>query len=249
MQSSQPFRRSLVVFLENGGGFGHLALPPAASRAFDYWCEVGARVMLSALGVNRFWHEIRILEDQRAQPEELLSTLVGLSQRSAIDLLVLAHGTDAGAVGWQGTCLDQGFLHELQAVQVDRGLPVKLRCVYTIACRSGVQAAAWLAAGAHAVNGICGDNWLPIPTLPLFIHQWQSGLTFAEAAVSAHLRTLHWARTLVPEGEPWRGRIEASRQFVVGNRDVRLVETFHQIKTGLEPGLQRAKTRPSQPSR
>lgn len=229
MEDPLPGRRSLVVFLENGGAFGHLNLPPALSRALDYWSELGARAMLSALGADRYWQEIRVLEDQRAQPEELLSTFVGLGQRQTVaDLLVLTHGSPAGAVGWQGACLDQGFLDELRAVRTGYGLPVHLGCVYTIACHSAHQADAWLAAGAQAMNGILGENWLPVPTLPLFLAQWQRGATFGEAALTAHLQALHWARSLAGRDPTWRDRIEASRQMVAGRQDVRLAAGLSQ---------------------
>lgn len=230
MEDSVPGRRSLVVFLENGGAFGHLRLPPALSRALDYWSERGARTMLSMLGVDRHWQEIRILEDQRAHPDELLSTLVGISQRAVADLLVLTHGLPEGAVGWQGACLDQEFLDELQAMRTGHGLPIHLGCVYTIACHSASQADAWLAAGAQAVNGVLGENWLPVPTLPLFLARWQKGATFGEAALTAHLRALHWARGLAGRDETWQGRIEASRQMVAGRRDVRLAEGLSQVR-------------------
>ncbi len=230
MEDSIPRRRSLVVFLENGGAFGHLNLPPALSRALDYWSERGARSMLSMLGTDRHWQEIRILEDQRARPDELLSTLVGISQQAVADLLVLTHGLPEGAVGWQGACLDQGFLDELQAVRVGHGLPMHLGCVYTIACHSASQADAWLAAGAQAVNGVLGENWLPVPTLPLFLARWQRGATFGEAALTAHLRALHWARGLAGRDETWQGRIEASRQMVAGRRDVRLAAGLSQVR-------------------
>ena len=231
MGNSVPGRRSLVVFLENGGAFGHSNLPPALSRALDFWSEYGARALLSVLGAERHWQQIRILEDQRARPEELLSTLVGISQRTVVDLLVLAHGSPEGAVGWQGACLNQAFLDELQAVRVGSGLSVHLGCVYTIACHSAHQADAWLAAGAQAVNGICGENWLPVPTLPLFLARWQTGATFGEAVLAAHLRTLRWARTLAPGNGTWHDRIEASRQMVAGRRDVRLAEGWPPVRS------------------
>ena len=230
MENSIPGRRSLVVFLENGGAFGHSNLPPILSRALDYWSERGARTMLSMLGTDRHWQEIRVLEDQRARPDELLSTLVGISQRAVADLLVLTHGTPEGAVGWQGACLDQGFLNELLAVQVGYGLPMHLGCVYTIACHSASQADAWLAAGAQAVNGVLGENWLPVPTLPLFLARWQKGATFGEAALTAHLQALHWARGVAGRDATWRGRIEASRQMVAGRRDVRLAAGLSQVR-------------------
>ena len=230
MENSISRRRSLVVFLENGGAFGHLNLSPTLSRALDYWSERGARTMLSMLGADRHWQEIRVLEDQRARPDELLSTLVGISQRAVADLLVLTHGSPEGAIGWQGACLDQGFLNELQAVQVGYGLPMHLGCVYTIACHSASQASAWLAAGAQAVNGVLGENWLPVPTLPLFLARWLKGATFGEAVLTAHLQALYWARGLAGRDEMWRGRIEASRQMVAGRRDVRLAAGLPQVR-------------------
>ncbi|MYD89939.1 MAG: hypothetical protein F4Y08_06310 [Caldilineaceae bacterium SB0662_bin_9] len=229
MENPVPGRRSLVVFLENGGAFGHLNLPPTLSRALDYWSERGARTMLSMLGADRHWQEIRVLEDQRAHPDELLSTLVGISQRAVADLLVLTHGSPEGALGWQGACLDQGFLDELQAVRVGHGLPLHLGCVYTIACHSAHQADAWLAVGAQAVNGVLGENWLPVPTLPLFLARWQKGATFGEAALAAHLRALYWARGLAGRDTTWLARIEASRQMVAGRQDVRLAEGRSQV--------------------
>ena len=173
-----------------------------------------------------FQQDLEVLEDQRARPEELLSTLVGVGQRTVVDLMVLAHGTHEGAVGWKGACLDQEFLDELQAVRNRHGLPVQLRCVYTIACHSAQQANGWLAAGAQVVNGVLGENWLPVPTLPLFVARWRKGATFGEAALAAHTRSLSWARALAGRDWMWQDRIEASRQMVAGRRDVRLAESL-----------------------
>lgn len=210
----------LIVFLENGGAFGHLELPPRARQGLDYWSEEAAKWALGWHGLRRVYDRIWILEDHRALPAELGSALLGASRHQAVDLLILAHGAPEGFRGWQGTVVGADFFAEMEAWRQRDPAAIRLRAVYTIACHSGHQAPAWLALGAQAVNGIGGENWLPEPTLSLFLRQWARGRPFGQAVQAAHHRALAWAGPLARRNPVWRHRLEMSRQFVMGQRDI-----------------------------
>lgn len=214
--------RGLVVFLENGGSFGGLALPPPMRRGLDFWSEEAAKWSLSWHGLRRLYHRVWILEDQRALPSELGSALLGGSRRHVVDLLILAHGQPEGIVGWQGALVGAEFLAEMRDWRRRDPAALRLGMVYTIACHSIHLAAGWLELGAQAVNGIGSENWFPEPTLSLFLRQWARGLPFGAAAVSAHARTLRWARPLLERDPVWKRRLAMSGQFVAGQADITL---------------------------
>lgn len=220
--ATRPLGRALVVFLENGGTFGGVQLPPRARRLLDYGSEEYAKRALSWHGIRQAYDRVWILEDRRARAEELQSALLGASQRHVVDVLILAHGQPEGIVGWQGELVGRSFFAEMRAWRHAQPSALRLRAVYTIACHSGRRVWDWLALGAHIANGIGHENWLPEPTLSLFLRQWAQGRAFGAAARYAHLTALHWMRRLSGNHPYCLSRLQTSRQFIAGRWDTTL---------------------------
>jgi hypothetical protein len=64
--------------------------------------------------------------------------------------------------------------------------PFRLRAVYQMNCYGQSLAPEWLSLGAQAVNGSEGVNWLPEPSLSVFLHGWLGGQTFEEAVQDSY---------------------------------------------------------------
>lgn len=231
MSTAAPRGKGLVVFLENGGAFGPWSLPPRVRGWLDFSTEETAKQLLHWHGARAAYDHIWILEDHRALPEELISTLLGASRHHIVDVLILAHGHPEGIVGWQGTLVGTAFFAELQGWRDRDPASLCLRTVYTIACHSVHQALAWLQLGALAINGIGGENWLPEPTLSLFLRRWCRGQSFGLAAVSAHRQAYAWGCRLAGQNPLFRQRMTMSQQFIAGTQDV----TIHTGTTPARP--------------
>ncbi len=217
--------RSLVVFLENGGSFGPWVLPSRVRRCLDFSTEEVAKRLLHWHNVSSAYDDVWILEDHRALPEELMSALLGASVRHTVDVLILAHGCPAGIVGWQGAVVGDSFFAEMQSWRERQAVSLRLRMVYTIACHSVHQMLAWRQLGAQVVNGISGENWLPEPTLSLFLRRWGRGQPFGVAATTAHHQAYRWGTHVMGRHPLWHKRLTTSQQCVVGTRDITIHNT------------------------
>ena len=62
----------------------------------------------------------------------------------------------------------------------------RLRAVYQMNCYGESLAAEWLSLGAQAVNGAVGVNWLPEPSLSVFLRNWLGGRPFGEAVARSY---------------------------------------------------------------
>ncbi len=233
--TTRPDGKGLVVFLENGGSFGPWALPPRVRGWLDFGTEEAAKLFLHWHGARAAYDRIWILEDHRALPEELLSTLLGASQRHVVDVLILAHGHPEGIVGWQGARVGTAFFAELEAWRDRNPASLRLRAVYTIACHSVHQAFVWLKLGAQAVNGVGGENWLPEPTLSLFLRRWCRGQSFGAAAVTAHRQAYAWGCHLAGRNPLFQQRMTMSQQFIAGTQDI-TIHTAITDPASLRPG-------------
>ncbi|HRX04903.1 MAG TPA: hypothetical protein P5148_17275, partial [Anaerolineae bacterium] len=72
-----------------------------------------------------------------------------------------------------------------------------------------------------AVNGAVGGNWLPEPSLSVFLHGWLGGRPFGESVE----RSNRAASRLL--GQVWRGqgsphpKIASSQMLVFGDKELR----------------------------
>jgi hypothetical protein len=164
-----------------------------------------------------------ILEDGRATGAELVDALKQASRKHTVDLLLLVHGRPGALVGCRAE-QDVGaetFGPLVEAYRRDPTL-VNLRMVFGLNCYGASLAPVWLALGAVAVNGAVGVNWLPEPSLSVFLRNWLHGRTYSEALQRSHQTALRWAARIWPataDGSD-HPKIAGSRQAIFGVRDV-----------------------------
>lgn len=217
----------LVVFLENGGRVGEVHLPVWISRLLDWSTEEYAKGVVW-LQARHHYDRIVILEDQDATAAALWDALMSAGD-ATVDVLMLVHGKQGYACGHSEHQVGADFFEGMRRLRAAGLAPFRLRAVYQMNCYGQSLAGDWLSLGAQAVNGAVGVNWLPEPSLSVFLSGWLGGLPF-ERAVERSYRAASRALGLL-----WRpqntgdGRLEphtkiaSSRMQVYGNGDLRRV--------------------------
>ena len=215
--------RALVVFLENVGHIQGVPLPNWATAIVDFVTEEYAKLLLRLYGAHRRYDRVVILEDARATGPELATALTTQSRTHQLDLLLLVHGRPGGLVGHCGRVNvgAETFAPLVAAYQADPTL-VDLRMVFGLNCYGITLAPTWLALGAAVVNGAAEVNWLPEPSLSVFLRGWLRGESFSRALARSHAVGLQWGQRIWPAGANGADhpRIAGSRQVIVGRRDV-----------------------------
>ena len=212
-----------MVFLENVGHIAGVPFPPAATQVIDFVTEEYAKLLLRLYGAYRHYDQVIILEDERATGPELVGALKQASRQHTVDLLLLVHGRPGALVGCRAQT-DVGpetFQPLLAAYRQDATL-LDLRMVYGVNCYGASLAPVWLALGAKAVNGAVAVNWLPEPSLSIFLRNWLGGQRFSTSLQRSHQTALRWASWLWPaalDGSD-HPHIAGSRQAIFGVRDI-----------------------------
>lgn len=224
---SAPARkgRALLVILENVGHISGVNLPPWAMTVIDYVTEEYAKLLLRLLGAHRRYDRVVILEDAEVNNEGMAAALFELSAGHRVDLLLLVHGQQECLVGYQGKAyIDNRLFQTLRSAYQQNPSVLDLGVVFGLNCYGASLAPTWLALGADAVNGAVGVNYLPEPSLSLFLLRWLNGATYSQAVATS----FRWARRVGrliwpdrPDGSE-DIHIAGSRQIVYGRRDVRL---------------------------
>jgi hypothetical protein len=225
MQTAHLFRKpiALVVFLENVGHIAGMELPQWVMHLIDFVTEEYAKLLLRLLGVYRRYDKVVILEDAKANGETLARALLETSRTHQVDLLLLVHGHTGQLVGYRGK-------HRVGAetfgplCEACRQTPatLDLRMVYGVNCYGYSLAETWRTLGAKVVNGAVGVNWMPEPSLSVFLFNWLRGKPYSEAVRrSNHTANRFWQRIWRPtaEGTP-HSFLLSSRQVVVGAGDI-----------------------------
>jgi hypothetical protein len=216
---------ALVVFLENVGHIHGVPLPTWATRVIDFLTEEYAKLALRLYGAYRFYDRVVVLEDSRATGPELAATLTALAPTHRTDLLLLVHGKPGALVGHQGRCMvgAETFGPLLDAYRRDPTV-VDIRAVFGVNCYGASLAPTWLALGARAVNGAVGVNWLPEPSISVFLRNWLRGATFSHAVQRSHHTALRWGMRLWPPDAQGHDhpKIAGSRQIIAGVTDITL---------------------------
>ncbi|HXF60515.1 MAG TPA: hypothetical protein VNK95_02790 [Caldilineaceae bacterium] len=212
-----------MVFLENVGHVHGVPLPRWANYVIDFLTEEYAKLLLRLYGAYRRYHRVILLEDDLATGPHLVEALVSASRDHRVDLLLLVHGQPQALVGRRGKVSvgAETFEPLLAAYRADPSL-LDLRIVFGLNCYGASLASTWLALGAQAVNGAFGVNWLPEPSLSVFLWNWLRGRPFSQAVQRSHETALRWGKRV------WRSRpggeehpfIAGSRQAIFGVRDV-----------------------------
>ena len=232
---------ALIVFLENVGHIHGVNLPQWAMTAIDWLTEEYAKLLLRRLGAYRRYQRVVILEDDAATAANLTGALINVSATHTVDQLLLVHGQERCLIGYKGRELvDAAAFDQLLARYVEDTSLLDLRVVYGLNCYGASLAPTWLALGVQAVNGAQAVNWLPEPSLSLFLRRWLNGVPFSEAVGCSARRARAIGKLL------WRDRadgsehpyITGSRQIVYGRRDVTITSP-----TGISRTTQSSPTR------
>jgi hypothetical protein len=217
----------LLVFLENGGRAGGVDLPPWASLAMDRLSQGYARAAVW-LQAHRHYDRIVMLEEEAATAARLWQALLEAGD-ATVDLLLLVHGQVGYACGHGDNRVGADFFAGLRSLRAAGLAPFRLRAVYQMNCYGQSLAPEWLSLGARAVNGSVGVNWLPEPSLSLFLRNWLGGATFEQAvqrSYSAASRGLGlvWRPQVSRAGmkQPHE-KIVSSRMEVYGDGQLRFV--------------------------
>ena len=240
---------ALIVFLENVGYINGVNLPRWAMAAIDWATEEYAKLLLRLLGAHRRYHRVIILEDDAATAANLTRALVATSATHTVDQLLLVHGRERCLVGYKGQdYVDAAAFDALLARYLEDSSLLDLRMVYGVNCYGASLASTWLALGAQAVNGAHAVNWLPEPSLCLFLRKWLKGAPFSQAVGYSARRARAIGRLL------WRDQadgsehpnIAGSRQIVYGQRDVTIASTTDKVQT-VQPAPAQMAQRPGVP--
>ncbi|MEX1019656.1 MAG: hypothetical protein WDZ49_08360 [Litorilinea sp.] len=227
-----------MVFLENVGHIHGLPLPQWTQNTIDFVTEEYAKLLLWWHGAYTRYDRVIVLEDADATGAHLVDALVDLGSDYLTDMLLLVHGRPGSLVGYlDQTHVDAATFGQLETIYRHNPHAFRLRMVYGVNCYGVSLAPTWLRLGAQTVNGACGVNWLPEPSLSTFLRHWLNGARFSVAVEKSHRRGLQWGRRI------WRPdaegndhlRIAGSRQIIFGTRDVTIESGIARDYTTLQP--------------
>ena len=210
----------LIVFLENGGHVAGVDLPPWAARLLDWSTEEYGKLAVR-LQARRHYRQIVVLEDQAATAAALWQALLAADD-AIVDVLLLVHGQPGYACGCADHWVGADFFDGLRRLRAAGQARFRLRAVYQMNCYGELLAEEWLSLGAQAVNGAVGVNWLPEPSLSVFLANWLGGQTFGDSVersyrVASRLLGLVWRPQL---GGPHE-KIASSQMGVFGDSNLR----------------------------
>ena len=200
-----------------------LNLPAAVMSAIDYLTEEYAKLLLRIYGAYRLYDSVVILEDEQATGRRLTETLLRLGPTHKTDLLLLVHGHQGNLVGYRGEELigAETFSHLLDVYRKDPQA-LDLRMVFGLNCYGASLGAVWLELGAVVANGTPGVNWLPEPSLSVFLRNWLGGRRYSTAVQRSNRHARRWARRVwrPPAGQAEHPKVASSRQIVYGVKDI-----------------------------
>jgi hypothetical protein len=211
----------LIVFLENGGHVAGVDLPLWAALLLDWSTEEYGKLAVR-LQARRHYRQIVVLEDQAATAAALWRALLAVDD-ATVDVLLLVHGQPGYACGCADHWVGADFFDGLRRLRAAGQARFRLRAVYQMNCYGESLAAEWLSLGAQAVNGAAGVNWLPEPSLSVFLRNWLGGRSFGESVAHSY-RAASRALGLVWRAQDGRihPKIESSRMLVFGDSDLRI---------------------------
>jgi hypothetical protein len=189
----------------------------------DFTTEEYAKLLLRGYGAWRKYDRVVILEDAQATGPRLVHALLNLSRTHRVDLLLLVHGHEERLVGHRGHQLvEADTFQALAAARRADPAALDLRMVFGLNCYGATLAPTWLALGARVCNGAAGVNWLPEPSLSVFLRGWLGGLSYGEAVRRSHTAARTWgARVWRPKpGGAEHPKLASSRQAIFGVADI-----------------------------
>lgn len=212
----------LIVFLENGGRVAGLRLPRWASRLLDWSTEEYAKAVVRRRARRHYSHVV-VLEDEQATAAALWQALLAAGG-ATVDVLMLVHGQEGYACGYGQHQVGPDFFEGMRRLRAAGLASFRLRAVYQMNCYGQSLTDEWLSLGAQAVNGAVGINWLPEPSLSVFLRRWLGGRPFAEAVTASYTTA---SRLLGLVWRPQAGRphpkIASSCMVVFGDGQLKAV--------------------------
>lgn len=225
--ATQTLPRALVVFLENVGHIHGVPLPNWAQNAIDFLTEEYAKARLRWFGAYRRYDRVIILEDDAATGTQLVDALLALGNDYTTDLLLLVHGRQGSLVGYRDqTQVDKATFDRLESIYAANPHALNLRMVFGLNCYGASLGPVWLKLGARIVNGACGVNWLPEPSLSAFLRHWLNGAPYSVALMASHSQGLRWGQRIWQPDVHGNDhpRIAGSRQVIYGVHDVTIFD-------------------------
>ena len=214
---------ALIVLLENVGHVAGLRLPRFVMSAIDYVTEEYAKMLLRYYGARHLYDRVVVLEDELATGPHLADAILSLSRTHRVDLLLLVHGKEGYLVGYRGKeLIGKETFDVLRAARRADPAAVDIRAVFGLNCYGVSLAVTWMELGASVANGTAGVNWLPEPSLSVFLRNWLGGRPYSVALQRSHTKALRWGRRLLrtPSGVSEHPMIASSRQVVYGQKDL-----------------------------
>jgi len=200
-----------------------VTLPKWAMNLLDYVTEEYAKGMLRLLGAFRRYDRVIILEDELATGAMLSRALLKNSPTHQVDLLLLVHGVERCLVGYGGTeYVGEETFSPLKQIAAANPQALDLRMVYGVNCYGVTLAPTWQALGAQAYNGATGVNWLPEPSLSVFLWHWLGGKPYTYAVSRSYTWATRIARRILPAQADGRDHpmILSSQQVITGQGDL-----------------------------
>jgi hypothetical protein len=205
---------------------GGVNLPGWASQALDRFTQAYARAAVQ-LQAWRHYDRIVVLEEEDATAAQLWQALLDAGD-ATVDVLMLVHGQVGYACGHGDNRVGGDFFAGLRSLRAAGLARFKLRAVYQMNCYGETLAPEWLSIGAQAVNGSEGVNWLPEPSLSVFLRGWLGGQSFEEAVDDSY-RAASRVLGVVWRPQPTRAglrqphdKIASSRMAVYGDGELRI---------------------------
>jgi hypothetical protein len=224
MQAAHLFHKpiALVVLLENVGHIAGIKLPQWVMNVIDFVTEEYAKLLLRFLGAYRRYDKVVILEDAQATGEKLTQALLATSRTHRVDVLLLVHGHTGQLIGYLGQQrVGPETFGPLCEACCQAPETLDLRMVYGVNCYGYSLTETWRTLGAKVVNGAVGVNWLPEPSLSVFLFNWLHGTPYSEAVRrSNHTANRFWQRIWRPTAGKPHNFLLSSRQVVVGVGDI-----------------------------
>lgn len=200
-------------------------MPRWAAQLLDWSTEEYGKLVIR-LQAWRHYRQIVVLEDQRATAGALWQALLAAGD-SQVDIVLLVHGQPGFACGCKDHWVGADFFEALRGLRTAGLVRFRLRAVYQMNCYGQSLVEEWLSIGAQAVNGAVGVNWLPEPSLSVFLANWLGGRTFGDSVarsnrIASRLLGRIW-RPQTADGRP-HDKIASSQMLVFGDRELRILQ-------------------------
>lgn len=183
----------------------------------DDWLEDFVKADNSLLHTTARYDTVRIMEDEHARVEPVLTAIRYLAPDHVLDIHVLTHGGRNHFVGYDGEIFEKTrFFDVLQQEGRSGRLPLHLRTVYQMNCESGTLKDEWMALGADAVNGTRREELNNMPHQYFhFLRHWLEGTGMRDATSRAFREAAEYTRPiydLIGRG----GQVDTSELTVSG---------------------------------